>query len=920
MTTFDITAALPSGTTLIEASAGTGKTWTLSALVVRYVAEGGLPLGELLVVTFSRAASQELRERVRARLEESLTALERDEETDDVLIRHLRDCPPEDLELRLGRLRTAVADFDTATIATIHQFCHYVLKSLGVAGDSDPHATLAEDLSELRSDAVDDLYLAGHSAPGADRLTYDQAVKDARIALDNPGARLSPEQAEGLLGTRLAFVDRVRTEVARRKRRAALLAYDDLLTQLADALGPGDSPARRRMQDRWSVVLVDEFQDTDPVQWQVFSQAFGGSDKTLVLIGDPKQAIYGFRGGDIHTYLRAADTATSRMSLPTNFRSDAPLVDALRTMLANVQLSPGITARPITAHRSTHRLQGAPDNSAIRVRALIGRTLPVRDARAQVCADAADDIARLLGSGATFDGSPVQPQHLAVLAFRNQDLLSIREALRAKGVPSVLVSSESVLRTTAADWWLQVLMALERPHRPERLRLAALTPFLGWSARQLDERGEDVEEAVRRLRRSPDRAVVGADVGDGARRPDRAVRLDRPRIRRAQRAGRIAERGDTLGRALGDERLLGDEGTAPRPLLERVVADELRALAPAHAQLARPTHGGPLVGGDDADEVGDADDANSGQRSDRRLVDRLDLGADRGRTDDAAVQHAGNGEVVDVQVSPRDLGGNVGARQRLADDRVARRRLQRRLRIHLDVEAATAEQRGERDAAAVGCAHLAFAERELARRPLQALGREREESFARRRGRLPQLDAAAHDASAARGRPLVRRQRGIALDQLDAVDAELELLADHLPHRDAVAGAEVDLARMDDDRAVGANGEERVDRVERQRARSDGLRLRARERRREREAHDERAGLEQAAPCQRDGDERTIGERGHGHPLLVASAARSTARRTRSCEPQRQRLPASACCACSRVGLGSRFSSATALITMPLVQ
>ncbi len=496
LSSFDITAALPSGTTLIEASAGTGKTWTLSALVVRYVAEQGLGLDTLLVVTFSRAASKELRERVRTRLEESLIALQRGDESDDVLINHLRGCSADELALRVSRLQAAVADFDTATIATIHQFCHHVLRSLGVAGDSDPAATLAQDLTELQGDVIDDLYVAEHAASGAAGLDYRLAKSDARIALNNPGAALSPAQAPGPLGARLAFVHRVRAEVSARKRRAALLSYDDLLSELANALEKDDSPARRRMRDRWSVVLVDEFQDTDPVQWQVFSRAFATEGKTLVLIGDPKQAIYGFRGGDVDTYVHAAESAASRTSLPTNFRSDGPLVDSLRVIMANVEVSPGIVARPITAHRTAHRLQGAPDNSAVRLRAVLGGRLPIRQARLRVCDDAADDIARLLTSSATFDESPVQPQHIAVLAHTNRDLHSMREALRSRGIPSVLVSSESVLRTTAGAWWLQLLMALEQPHRAERVRLAALTPFLGWTAQQLDERHTDGTEVI----------------------------------------------------------------------------------------------------------------------------------------------------------------------------------------------------------------------------------------------------------------------------------------------------------------------------------------------------------------------------------------------------------------------------------------
>lgn len=502
--TFDITGALPEGTTLIEASAGTGKTWTVAALATRFVVERGMPLDRLLIVTFSRAASQELRERVRERLELTLAGLESGAPTDDPLVAHLRDCAADELARRLRRLRTAVADFDTATIATIHQFCHYVLRGLGVAGDSDPGATLADDLEQMQQDVINDLFLADHLA-GKPTPDYEIVRKDARHALANPGAAIHPPQASGPLGARLDLVRRIRAEFERRKRRASVLSYDDLLEQLADALEDEHGPARQRMRDRWSVVLVDEFQDTDPVQWQVFSRAFACEGISLLLIGDPKQAIYAFRGGDIHTYLQAAQTADRRTSLPTNYRSDEPLVRSLQTLMNGVALSPGIVVHPITAHHQGHRLSGAPDNSPVRLRTWEltdgENKVAIADARRRFYPDVADDIARLLSSGATLDGRPVQPQDIAVLCHAGRDLAGVRDALRDRGIPSVLVSGESVLRTRAAEAWLELLMALEQPHRTERVRLAALTPFVGWTAEQLDAAGEpEIEELAAQIR------------------------------------------------------------------------------------------------------------------------------------------------------------------------------------------------------------------------------------------------------------------------------------------------------------------------------------------------------------------------------------------------------------------------------------
>ena len=318
---FDICGPLPTGTTLLEASAGTGKTWTIGALVARYVAEGEVRLEQMLVVTFGRAASQELRERVRAQLVEAEQALAEERaagappQPRSDLIALLLDCDDAERRRRHRRVAEALAGFDAATIATTHQFCQLVLDSLGVAGDTDASARLVEDLDELLGEVVDDLYLRAFAC-----VEDAPAVHPRRGAGDRPAPRSAtrrrgssrPARTPATLpGRGWRFADAVRDEMDRRKRRLGVLSYDDLLSQLADALEADDAPARARMRQRWRIVLVDEFQDTDPVQWQVLDRAFSGH-ATMVLIGDPKQAIYAFRGGDVTTYLQAAATAGTR--------------------------------------------------------------------------------------------------------------------------------------------------------------------------------------------------------------------------------------------------------------------------------------------------------------------------------------------------------------------------------------------------------------------------------------------------------------------------------------------------------------------------------------------------------------------------------------------------------------------------------
>jgi exodeoxyribonuclease V beta subunit len=504
MDPFDLTGPLPTGTTLLEASAGTGKTFTVAALVTRYVAEAGVPLDQLLVITFGRAASQELRERVRDQLVQAERALadpERADRSHPVIARLLEG----DVELRHGRLRDALASFDAATIATTHQFCQTVLRSLGVAGDTDTGAALVESLDDLVVEVVDDVYLRCFG-----RLTDDPpfgratALTLARLVVNDAHAELAGvDDAESEAGARVAFAREVRDEVERRKRRLGILSYDDLLGRLADALTSADAPACERMRRRWKIVLVDEFQDTDPKQWEVLHRAFSGH-ATMVLIGDPKQAIYAFRGGDVVTYLGAATTATTRATLDINRRSDGDLVDRLQVVLRGAALGdPRIVVREVrTAHPGT-RLVGAPMPAPFRVRQVERRGFKLAkglvradDARRHIAADCAADIAGLLASGATWDGEPIAARHVAVLVGEWSHAELVRAELAKRGVPAVVGGGTKLLTSPAGDEWLCLLEALEQPQRSARVRAAALTSFLGRTLTELDAGGDELTDAL----------------------------------------------------------------------------------------------------------------------------------------------------------------------------------------------------------------------------------------------------------------------------------------------------------------------------------------------------------------------------------------------------------------------------------------
>ena len=509
MEPFDIRGKLPEGTTLLEASAGTGKTFTVGALVTRYVAEGVARLDEMLVITFGRAASQELRERVRGQLVEAERALGDPATADpgNQLLVHLLEAGADERAVMRHRLRDALAAFDAATIATTHQFCQLVLRSLGVAGDTDAGATLVESLDDLVVEVVDDLYLRryGHQQQ---RPPFDRAcaLDLARTAVGDPQSVLVPtdynESDPG--GARVGFAHEVRAEVDRRKRRLGILSYDDLLSRLATALEEADAPARDRMRARWRIVLVDEFQDTDPVQWQVLDRAFTGH-ATMVLIGDPKQAIYAFRGGDVVTYLAAARTATTQATLGTNWRSDGDLVERLQLVLRGAALGhPEIVVRDVQAHHRGTRLAGAPHPAPFRVRRVArdgfrltrSGEIGVGDAREHIARDCAADIAELLDSGATWCDEPVEAADIAVIVGARDHGLLVQRALADRGIPAVVAGGGHVFTTPAADDWLALLEGLEQPHRSGRVRSVALTSFLGLSTADLDAGGDALTDRV----------------------------------------------------------------------------------------------------------------------------------------------------------------------------------------------------------------------------------------------------------------------------------------------------------------------------------------------------------------------------------------------------------------------------------------
>ena len=237
---FNACGELPTGMTLLQASAGTGKTFTIAALTTRYIAEGILPIDRLLVITFTRMATGELREKVRERLVRAFDGLVdtlagHGGHEDDEIVQLLARGPKEEVEARRDRLGKAIADFDAATIETTHGFCLQVLYGLGTAGDVDREVTLVEDVNDLMEEVVDDLFLRKFAnKPNVLDFDRSDAMEIARSVLGHPDAEMVPplSRAKDLPSIRRRFAKAVRDEMEERKRALKILTYDDVLSRL----------------------------------------------------------------------------------------------------------------------------------------------------------------------------------------------------------------------------------------------------------------------------------------------------------------------------------------------------------------------------------------------------------------------------------------------------------------------------------------------------------------------------------------------------------------------------------------------------------------------------------------------------------------------------------------------------------------
>ncbi|MDR0782891.1 MAG: UvrD-helicase domain-containing protein [Propionibacteriaceae bacterium] len=477
-------------TLVIEASAGTGKTWAISTLAARYIAEQQVPISRLAIVTFSVASAGEVRARTRSRLAEAARWLEADtapQEADEDL-RRLWSTNPSVRTARRGRLLTALNDFSQASIMTTHSFCDRLLACLGILADHDPTDRLVTDLSELTVEVTSDYYLAERRT---NRLgfSFSQALAWVHKAQFAPTAPIEPAGSP-----EAEFVRAVQALIERAKRRQGIYTFDDMLVRCRDGLNHPETgaAARARVAEAYPILLVDEFQDTDPIQWEIIRSGFVGTS-SVVLIGDPKQSIYGFRGTDVEAYLQATKQADEVVRLDTNHRSAPDLVDAVANLVGGAKLGDDrIAVHPVLTSENTPRLicaDGQPWRQPLRIRIPSDLTpLAVATARELIDSDLITDLTALLAGGLLYQTKaltrPLAAQDIAIIVSTNGRGNELLERLRLSNIPAIFTGAGSVFETSAAADWLSLLRALD-DSSASKIRAASITSLIGWDINRL---------------------------------------------------------------------------------------------------------------------------------------------------------------------------------------------------------------------------------------------------------------------------------------------------------------------------------------------------------------------------------------------------------------------------------------------------
>jgi exodeoxyribonuclease V beta subunit len=415
----------------------------------------------------------------------------------------------------MQRLDGAIRGFDEAAIYTIHGFCQRLLGDIAFESGMPFESELRPDDREILQDIIDDfwrreLYAASpacvqscvdgnldpvrllkiiHPHVGKPYLKVVQPIGVSRQRLQEP---MNPWEPEAF---KVRLFEHCRQAFGEYKRRRQIQAYDDLLLNLERALDSNHGQDLAAVvRQRYPAALIDEFQDTDPVQYRIFRQVYHGSSATVFFVGDPKQAIYSFRGADIFAYLTACTDVDHRYTLEMNWRSDPPLIQAVNGLFQAARqpfLFDDIAFYPVTAateRRETLTEQGR-DVAHLRVWVVSGYKVKKPEAEVMAARATATEIVRLMQMGergeARLGDRRLQGGDIAVLVRSNRLARLMQDHLMRLGVSSVQLGQDNVFHGWEALELELVLRAVAEPTSEARLRAALATVMLGGTGEDL---------------------------------------------------------------------------------------------------------------------------------------------------------------------------------------------------------------------------------------------------------------------------------------------------------------------------------------------------------------------------------------------------------------------------------------------------
>ncbi len=599
------------GSNLIEASAGTGKTYSIAILVLRLILENKIPLRKILMVTFTKAAVAELETRIRSFVKDAYkasTGLTIKDETIVVIVENsINKIGKEQVTLLL---KNAVTTMDETSVMTIHSFCQQTLNefafetnqlfSAEMVGDTSDIlqeelnkfwrkniTTLSTELLSLLMDkglSQNEIYcIVKEHLNGKQFYKYNSDISEPlndkqQITIINSIAEINKKKKElepdfvhlinnnkdallhrtlsnryakkttipDLLNDPIRFMEYLLTlktfpnyivelyeecgaiavindlkqldkeiEVQLQKSLDHLyslaineisagfhkfqlhnnqLSYADLIYNLNEALTKRENPRLvKALQEKYKAVFIDEFQDTDKLQYEIFNTAFS-TNTILFYIGDPKQSIYAWRSADIFTYLKAKEAVENRYEMNTNFRSTESYIDAM-----NAFFLPEENFDTFYFGEQQNAIQYNPvksPNPNVKGRLLFGEKevtpISINDESSNIkniALTIAKHVAELISNEKYFIqkgelSKKLTPADIGILVRSNKETTEIKKALAKYNIPSISIDKSKILESPEAKELLYVLMAMEEPNK-NNINRALFTCFTQYKLEEI---------------------------------------------------------------------------------------------------------------------------------------------------------------------------------------------------------------------------------------------------------------------------------------------------------------------------------------------------------------------------------------------------------------------------------------------------